>query len=215
MVNYSMGDGVYMETKLIEKERIEEIAGLLKEGKLVAFPTDTVFGLACVYDNEKSISDMKYAKERPDSKPFPLMVGSKAQIEEIAYVDDRTRRIIESWLPGALTLILKKKEAIPDYVTNGEDTIAIRMADDEFVLQLIKEVGKPLLVTSANISSQPSATSDSEAYAQLNGRIDGIVKGNSLGARASTIIDVTKDELSVLREGPISLDRINFSLKGD
>lgn len=204
-----------METKLIEKEKVSEIADLLRDGKLVAFPTDTVFGLACLYDNEEAINAMKLAKERPDSKPFPLMVGSKSQISEIAFVDDRSSKIIDKWMPGALTLVMNKKESVPDFATNGESTIAIRMADDEFVLKLINAVGKPLLVTSANISNQPSATCDSEAYAQLNGRIDGIVIGNSLGARASTIIDVTQEELGVLREGPISLDRILFSLKGE
>lgn len=202
-----------MKTELIEKDRVEEIADLLREGKLVAFPTDTVFGLACVYDNEVAIQAMKMAKERPDSKPFPLMVGSKEQISTIALVDDRCANIIEKWMPGALTLVMKKKESVPAFVTNGEETIAVRMADDEFVLSLINTVGKPLLVTSANISNQPAATCDSEAQAQLNGRIDGIVIGNSLGARASTIIDVTEDELVVLREGPISLDRILFTLR--
>ena len=204
-----------METKLIEKDKVIEIAELLREGKLVAFPTDTVFGLACIYDNEDSIRAMKMAKERPDSKPFPLMVGSKSQISDIAVVDDRNSKIIDKWMPGALTLVMNKKESVPDYVTNGESTIAIRMADDNFVLSLINAVGKPLLVTSANISNQPSATCDSEALEQLNGRIDGVVIGNSLGARASTIIDVTKKELVVLRKGPISLDRILFSLKGE
>lgn len=204
-----------METKLIEKDKVIEIAELLREGKLVAFPTDTVFGLACVYDNEDSIQAMKMAKERPDSKPFPLMVGSKSQISDIAIVDDRSSKIIDKWMPGALTLVMNKKDSVPDYVTNGESTIAIRMADDNFVLGLINAVGKPLLVTSANISNQPSATCDSEAFEQLNGRIDGVVIGNSLGARASTIIDVTKEDLVVLREGPISLDRILFSLKGE
>lgn len=204
-----------METKLIDKESIEEVADLLTRGKLVAFPTDTVFGLACVYDSEEAIQSMKIAKNRPDSKPFPMMVSSKEQIEEIAYVDEKIRRIIDSWMPGAITLVMRKKECVPDYVTNGESTIAIRMADDEFVLRLIKMVGKPLLVTSANISDQHSATSDSEAMEQLNGRIDAIVRGNSLGARASTIVDVTKEELVVLREGPISLKRILYSLKGE
>ena len=204
-----------MKTKLIEKDRIEEIADLLREGKLVAFPTDTVFGLACIYDNEDAIQAMKIAKERPDSKPFPLMVGSKEQIGDIALVDNRCANIIERWMPGALTLVMKKKESVPAFVTNGEDTIAIRMADDEFVLRLINAVGKPLLVTSANISNQPSATCDSEALAQLDGRIEGVVIGNSLGARASTIIDVTNKELVVLREGPISLERILFTLKGE
>lgn len=202
-----------METRLMSVDEVQEIAKKLQEGSVVAFPTDTVFGLAVRFDNEQAILRLKEAKVRPDAKPLPLMVSNKSQIALVAKINDLAAAVIDKWMPGALTVVLSKKEEVPAYVTNGEPTIAIRMADDEFVSQLIELVGVPLLVTSANISGQLPATSHKEAMEQLDGRIDIIVEGNSKGGRPSTIIDVTSNNISVLREGPITLDRILYSIK--
>lgn len=202
-----------MDTKILDEIQLDIAADLLKNGEVVAFPTDTVYGVACVYDNPNAIEKMKRAKGRPESKPFPLMVSNKKHIIDIAEVDNRTERIIDAWMPGALTIILRKKDTLPDFATNNEPTVAIRMADDELVSSIIEKVGKPLLVTSANISGEPSTSRYKEVYESLNGRISALIARDSLGARASTIIDLTKDEIKVLREGPITLDRIEMSLK--
>lgn len=205
-----------METLVINQFDIEKIANALLAGSLVAFPTDTIYGVACVYDRAEAIEKLKAAKYRPDDKPFPMMVSSKIQIETVAEVGKKAAKIIEAWMPGALTLILKRQAHIPAFVTNGEDTIAIRMPNDEFVLKLIEMVGKPLLVTSANLSGGANTTSSDEVLDQLAGRIDVIVPGNSKGSRASTIIDVS-DEANIkeLRSGPLSFDRIMYSIKED
>lgn len=197
-----------MKTKVINKEKVKEIAECLHNGGVVAFPTDTVFGLGCIYDNETAIAHLKNAKLRPETKPLPMMVTNLEQLERVAFVDERVRRIAGEFMPGALTLVLKKRMVIPDFATNGKDTIAIRMPDDEFVLQLIASVGEPLLVTSANLSGNTSATSTDEVIAQLDGRIDLIVEGHSKDSVASTIIDATGEELCVLREGPLTLEQI-------
>lgn len=202
-----------METKLVKPTDITLIADLLREGKVVAFPTDTVYGLGVRFDFEKAIKKLKKAKVRPDTKPLPMMVSSKAQINTVAQTTENANIVIDKWMPGALTIVLKKMPHIPGFVTNHEDTIAIRMADDEFVTRLIDLVGVPLLVTSANISGMPPATTSEEALEQLDGRIEVIVEGSSRGGRASTIIDLTTPEIKVLREGPITLDRILYSIK--
>ena len=204
-----------VETMVMERAKIEEIAALLRDGKLVAFPTDTVYGLACVYDNEEAILRMKEAKGRSELKPFPMMVRNVDQAKRVAVCDERSTKIMEKWMPGALTLVMNKLESVPGYVTNGSKTVAIRIPDDSFVLSLLELVGKPLLVTSANLSDHLPGHDDKEVLAQLEGRIDAIVRGEAHGVRPSTIIDVTQDEMRVLREGPISIDRIQYSLRGE
>ncbi|MBR3841019.1 MAG: threonylcarbamoyl-AMP synthase [Erysipelotrichales bacterium] len=202
-----------METRILEETQLEEVVELLLAGEVVAFPTDTVYGVACIYDNEEAIKKMKEAKGRPEYKPFPLMVSNKTQIQEVANTDERSEYIIDAWMPGAITIVLNKKSVLPDSATNNEPTVAIRMADDELVTTIINKVGKPLLVTSANLSGEPSTSRYKEVYEKLNGRIAALVARDSRGAKASTILDLTSPEIKVLREGPITLDRILMSLK--
>ena len=117
-------------------------------------------------------------------------------------------------MPGAFTIILKKKENLPDYITNGFSTVGIRMPDDEFVLDLIKECGKPLLVTSANLSGHETGVYDKQVLEQLDGRIDAIVLGEAKGKSASTIVDMSKEEPVIIRSGPISEEEIKNVIKG-
>ena len=120
-----------LKTEQYEIKDIETVANLLKEGKVVAFPTDTVYGLACIYDNEEALKALKACKIRPEEKPIPTMVSSFRQMEEIAIMSEEARDLAEEFMPGAFTMILKKNENLPDYLTNGLDTIGIRMPDDD------------------------------------------------------------------------------------
>ena len=197
-----------MQTKRLTKKNLKEAAELLKEGKVVAFPTDTVFGLGAIYENEEALIALKESKGRPENKPIPTMVADVEQMKSIAYVSDEAIRLAKAFMPGAFTIILKKKEYIPDYITNGFDTIGIRIPDDEFVLNLIKECQKPLLVTSANLSGHETGLIDTQVLEQLDGRIDAIVLGEAMGKNASTIVDMSKDEPVIIRSGPISEEEI-------
>jgi len=189
-------------TKLVTVEQISEIKDALHNNCIVAFPTDTVYGIGVLCSSDTAYEKMKYAKKRPETKPFPVMVANLQQLEEVAYINERERKIITQLTPGALTLILKNKS-----IHNGLETVAIRIPDDKFVLDLISEVG-PMYVTSANISGEPACNTDKEVLEQLDGRIDYIVKGEAYSKVASTIIDCTADNLKVLREGQISLEEI-------
>lgn len=202
-----------MKTIRYEKFDLEAVANLLKDGKVVAFPTDTVYGVGVIYGNENALKALKESKRRPDNKPIPTMVSSESQIREIAHVNKYEAALIEAFLPGALTLILNKRSAVPAYVTNGLDTIAIRMPDDDAILHLIDLVEKPLLVSSANLSGEDTGDDEDEVLEQLEGRIDAIVVGETKGNKASTIVDIRDGELKILRDGAISARRIKAVLK--
>ena len=195
-----------MKTIKYTKMDKQEIINTLMNGGILAFPTDTVFGLACMMD-EKAMKKVYEAKGRDFDKPLPMMCSGLEMIETVAYVSDNARKIIDRFVPGPITLIFRKKENIEDYVTQGKDTIGIRVPDDEFILDLIDSLGKPIMVTSANISNEGSLLKWEDVYRSMNKRIDAIVCEDARGDRASTIVDVS-EEIKVLREGPISLKDI-------
>lgn len=201
-----------METKVLDQSQFKEITDLIKDSQVVAFPTDTVYGLGIRYDSEVAVNRLKEAKQRDANKPFPLMVSNISQIDQVAYLDPDYSEVIKHLMPGALTIIVKKKAVIPDYATNGKDTIAIRMPDDKFVLALLEELG-PLLVTSANMSGEKAANDEKEVLEQLDGRIAAVVKGHSLSAIPSTIIDLTDKQIKILRQGEITYEQIQPYLK--
>lgn len=202
-----------METNRYLNSQIDIVTQAIIDGKVIAFPTDTVYGLGVRYDNEDALNRLKQAKIRPESKPIPMMVSDLSQIEEVAYVNATAKLLIQKFMPGAFTIVLKKKEELADYVTNGLATIAIRMPDDEFVLEIMNRLGKAMLVSSANISAEHSCRNGEEVLEQLDGRIDGIVMGESKSEIASTIVDATSEEVKILREGPITKEMINKILE--
>lgn len=191
-----------MKTKCYNKDETDCIVQDLKAGKTVAFPTDTVYGLGVIY-NENALNALKQAKGRDEAKPIPTMVASYEQLAKIAVITASAQKLIEAFMPGAITLVLTKKEGVPAYATNGKATIAVRMPDDPFVLSLIQRCGSPLLVSSANRSDEPSTFTTAEVLKQLDGRIDSIVNGKAAGNAASTIVDATTASIKILRVGMI------------
>ena len=198
-------------TVVVKPTEFPKVLEALKTSKIVAFATDTVFGIGVIYSDYQAVKKMKVAKGRDENKPFPLMVYNLSQMHEVAFLTEREEKIVKKLTPGALTLVLKKKDVIKDEFTNGFDTIAIRIPNDEFVLKLLKEVG-PMYVTSANISGQASANCTKEVLKQLDGKIDMIVDGQAKSHVASTIIDCTGENIKILRQGDITLEDINSAL---
>ena len=200
-----------METIKYTKQDLNRIKESLLKGEIIAFPTDTVFGLGCIV-NKQAIDKIYEAKGRSFDKPLPMMCNGLEMIENVAKVNDDAKKIINKYVPGALTLIFNKKDNVEDFVTNGKSTIGIRVPDDKWILDLISGLNQPLLVTSANLSDTGSLTRWEDVYSQLNGKIDGIVCEDASGDSSSTIIDVT-DKVKLLREGPISLQDIMEVMK--
>ena len=140
------------------------------------------------------------------------MVAYKEDIEKYAYVSDWAWKLISAFMPGMITLIFKKREGVDPIMTNGKETIGIRIPDNDYVLALLRNVG-PMLVTSANLSNHPNTTSTKEVLDQLDGRIDLIVDGKTTDSIASTVVDVSGDEIKILREGKITKEDIEEVLK--
>lgn len=200
-----------MKTSIYSKKEIDKVIEILNNNGIVAFPTDTVFGLACSISVE-AIKKVYDAKGRSFDKPLPMMCANLDMIKTVAIVSDKAEKIINKFVPGALTLIFKKKDSLENFVTNGKDTIGIRVPDDKWILELINKLNKPILVTSANLSDTGSLLKWQDVLQQLDGRIDAIVSEDATGQTSSTIIDVSQD-IKILRQGPISFEEIMEVIK--
>ena len=197
-----------MQTKIYKETEYKKIIEDLLNGEVVGFPTDTVYGLAIVYNNKEAFKKLYEIKNRNITKPISMMVSSINVMNEVAYIDNMQEKIISNLMPGALTVILKAKENLPDFVTFNYQTIGIRIPTNDVALNILKEINMPLLVTSANISSQPSLIKFNDVYDNFKGKIKSLIALDAQGDCASTVVDITNDKINVLRKGPISLEKI-------
>lgn len=197
-----------------KKEEIKAAGKVLAEGGVVAFPTDTVYGLGAVFDQEAAVKKIFAAKGREEKKPLSILVSDRGQVALLAEMENdemaqKAKRLMERYWPGALTLIFRKKEGIPDAVTAGGNTIGIRMPDLELTRDLICAAGKPLAAPSANTSGKRSAVSAQDVLEDLDGKIDMVIDGGAcrIGV-ASTVVDMTGKTPKILREGVITAEMI-------
>ncbi len=180
---------------------------VLEQGGLVVYPTDTLYALGADIFSEDAVKKVFKVKKRPLDVPLPVAVSSFAEIEKIGFVDEKVRLIAEHFLPGQLTLILNKKDVVPDVVTSGLDKIAVRIPNNKLALELLSAFG-PLTVTSANIHNMKTPDNVKDIRAQLRG-VDVYLDHGSLEGLPSTIVDMTSIETMVLREGKIKKKEIN------
>lgn len=199
-------------TKVVLENQMNEICDVIQKGGIVAFPTETVYGVGIHFNDEEALDRLMEAKNRDYSKAITLMVADKKDISQYAYISPQAQKMINQFMPGMITLIFKKKESVRDSMTNGKSTIGIRIPDSEFVLSLLKKVG-PMLVTSANLSQHSNTTSTQEVLNQLDGRIDLVVDGKTSDNIASTVVDVSQDEIKILRAGKITKEQIEEAIK--
>lgn len=189
-----------------------EAARRLRDQAILLLPTDTVYGVGVLYGDLDDLHRLKHIKHRPETKPVPFMVSSLEMMEQIAELNPTARAVAENFLPGALTLILKRRPDVDPAYTNGMDTIAVRIPDAPAILRLIDQAGSPLLVSSANVSGEPAALNTDQAMQALP-QADGILEGICSAQQASTIVDCTSEDLKVLRQGPVTLEEITERLK--
>lgn len=204
-----------IDTKLTCFNDIKMIKSL-QDGDVVAFPTETVYGLGCIYDNLDAFNKLVQVKKRPPDKPFTLMLGKDYDFSKYAYVDENIQRVIDKFVPGAITLLLKPKGNLPYQVTLKSSSIGIRVSSNTKLQELIYKVGKPLLVPSANLSNQPPLVTAKEVYDQFKNQIMYIVDDVCLNSKPSTIVNLSiKGEISLIRQGDISFEDIKKVFKGE
>jgi L-threonylcarbamoyladenylate synthase len=192
------------------QQQIEQGISALRKGGLVAYPTDTVYGLGAAMNVPEAVERIYAVKRRPSGSPLPLLVADMCQISEVASdITPMAHCFIRNFFPGALTLVLSKSKAVPEAVTRGGGTVAIRIPDHPVPVALIKGLGSPIVGTSANRSGQPSALTAEEVVRQLSGKIAMVLDGGvSPGGKESTILDVTGEIPIMLREGAISREEL-------
>lgn len=194
-------------TQVIEQEQIDLLVNAIKDQKIVAFPTETVYGVACLFNDLKSLDRIMEIKNRNPNKAVTLMLSHKDDVKKYGFVDEGTKRVIDKFMPGKMTIVLKRLESVDPRNVSGKDTIGIRIPDSSFVLSLIDQTG-PLSVTSANLSGHENTTNEKEVLAQLDGRIDMVVKGQTTSATASTVVDLSHGDVRILRNGVITKEEI-------
>lgn len=185
-------------------------AGVIKEGGLVSFPTETVYGLGADGLNPIASAKIFEAKSRPSFNPLILHIAEKGVLDKITeWKNPNVEKLISKFWPGPLTLVLKKKEIVPEIVTAGNPTVAVRMPNHKVALELIKLAGTPIAAPSANRFGQLSPTDAQHVLKQLKNRVDVILNGGqcSVGVE-STILEITDDNIYLLRHGGLILEEI-------
>ena len=196
---------------------IKTVAEKIKDGGLVAFPTETVYGLGADAFNPKAVAKIFEAKKRPLEDPLIVHIAQKEDLYRLTEdIPDIALRLADKFWPGPLTLVLKKSKNIPDIVTAGLDTVAVRMPADEIALAFIKFSQTPIAAPSANLFGRPSPTCAQHVIDDLDGsRIDMIIDGGKtkIGVE-STVLDLTQDTPSILRPGGMSIEKLREIIKG-
>jgi len=193
-------------------DAIQQALGILNEGGLVAFPTDTVYGLGALAFDGPAVESIYVAKDRPIERAIPVLIGDAQDLEKVGMdVPEVAYQLAARFWPGPLTIVIPKRPTLPESVS-ATATVGVRVPDHAVARALLRATG-PMAVTSANISGQLSPSTAQEVFTQLDGRIALIVDdGSTPGGVPSTVLDCTGHDLKILREGPISLEAIKSKL---
>ena len=175
----------------------------LKNGDIIVYPTDTLYGLGADIYNDNAVRKVFKIKKRPFNDPLSVAVSDFNELEKIANADERTQQLADQFLPGKLTLILEKKNSVSDVVTGGLKTIAIRIPDNKIALELLSEFG-PITATSANIHGLETPYIINEINMQLKENIAVYLDDGRLECQPTTIVDLTNNQVRILRRGAIT-----------
>lgn len=199
-----------MKTKIVDKNKIDEVASALKQGDIVAFKTDTIWGLSCLATDKKACQKLLEVKGR-ENKPLIILLHSKRQLNKYAKIcGELTPKIIKNFWPGPLTIIFESAYNFCSEITCSKPTIAIRIPRHKLTRQILKTVGEPIVSTSANLSGKPNLNTAQEVYSVFKDKVSHIINSrNKNNKNSSTIISLTNNQLVVLREGVIKKEDFN------
>ncbi len=196
---------VKVDPKRPDTDKLRWVADVAKRGGLVAFPTETVYGLGTNAFDESAVRRLFEVKRRPPDNPVAVLVSDPEQVEEVGVVNEIAERLIEEFFPGPITVVIESK--VSSVITAGTGKVAVRMPDHPIALKIVEFAGVPLATPSANVSGKPSPTKAEHVIRDFMGRIDVIVDGGETGIGIeSTVVDVTTKPPKVLRLGAIPVE---------
>ena len=195
----------------IDDKKLQEVANIIRQGGIVVFPTETVYGIGTNGLDSKAISKLYHVKQRPLNKPISILVSSLEMVKAVTEnISDIEYKLMEEFFPGPLTIILKKNKAVPNNLTNNTDTVGIRLPDNIIARKLIEYANVPIATPSANISGKPSSINIQDIIKDFGDKVDYYIDGghSKLGI-GSTIVKIEDNKPLILREGSISKEQIN------
>lgn len=203
-----------MKTQLLSLDALETARKIINDGGVIAFPTETVFGLGVRYDSFLGCQKLDKLKSRDGLKQYTLMLYDKKDIGKYAMLSEKAQKLIDSFMPGPITLILKANTQIAD-LAKQDKTIGMRIPDHPFALKLLATIEAPLFVTSANISGQKPLVKAADVVEQFDNKVEAIFDQDAQGQSASTIVKLVDDGFEVLREGKITIKEIEGVLNDE
>ena len=199
--------------KILSANQLDEAAEFLRQGKVIAFPTETVYGLGVVFDNKEAYDELVKVKRRPPTKPFTLMLADKEDVEKYARLNKVSKAIVNELMPGQITMITHAQPGLPSWCVSEIGNIGIRIADYDLIRDLIRKTGKPLLVPSANKSGEQPGTTAQEVVDAFGDEIPAVIDGKTVSNLPSTIVLVEETHTEIFREGAIKIDDIKRVIK--
>ena len=199
--------------KILKASQLDEAAELLRQGKVIAFPTETVYGLGVVFDSKEAYDELVKVKRRPPTKPFTIMLADKEDVEKFAILNPVSKAIVKHLMPGQITMITKAQPGLPKWCVSDIGNIGIRIADYDLIRDLIRKTGKPLLVPSANKSGEQPGTTAQEVVEAFGDEFPAVIDGKTVSNMPSTIVLVEEKYTEVFREGAIKIEQIKEAIK--
>lgn len=184
---------------------ISQAVKVLKNDGVIVFPTDTVWGVGVLLTKPQAITKLYQIKNRPDNQPTGIFIDSITMAETYGYLNAQAYRLADQYWPGQVSLIVKASDKVPREILGLDQTVSLRIPDHPITSRLLRQLGHPLVQTSANFAGQSTPTSFGNIQAEFLARVDYVIEGESLNQQASTIVDTTGDQIRVLRPGPIHI----------
>lgn len=185
---------------------LDECVDIIKNGGIAVFPTDTVYGIGTNAFCKQSVDKIYEIKKRPNEKPLSILVNNKEDIEKYAIINNNIeRKIIDNFMPGAITIILERKQGILDYIAPEKNTIGIRIPNNKIILNILEKLKLPIVAPSANMSGEPSSATLNDIIDIFKDKVDVCIDGGKCEvSEASTIVQVINGEIVIIREGIIT-----------
>lgn len=184
-----------------QQRLVNRVVECLKQGGVIAYPTDTIYGLGCDIFNKKGVKKIYQIKQRDPRKPFSFICSDLSDVSNYAQVSNFAFKIMKRYLPGPFTFVLEATRVVPDVLTTRQKTVGIRIPDNPIALSIVRELGHPIVTTSVNISGEESHCDPVKIDQQVGKQLDLVVDGGNLLGEQSTVISLINDQVEVLRQG--------------